>query len=72
MEHCYYLLLFDVVNISLVMSLLPIENEEQELQTEGGIPVCGANLSSPVMDTAYYIDEIHYKIGTRLYIENAD
>jgi hypothetical protein len=20
----------------------------------------------------YYIDEIHYKIGTRLYIENAD
>jgi hypothetical protein len=54
------------------MSLLPIENEEQELQTEGGIPVCGANLSSPVMDTAYYIDEIHYKIGTRLYIENAD
>jgi hypothetical protein len=57
------------------MSLLLIENEEEEeegLQTEGGIPVCGANLSSPVMDTVYYIDEIHYKIGTRLYIENAD
>jgi len=59
----------------LVMSLLLIENEEeeQELQTEGlGIPVCGANLSSPVLDTAHYIDEIHYKIGNRLYIENAD
>jgi hypothetical protein len=57
------------------MSLLLIENEEeeQELQTEGlGIPVCGANLSSPVVDTAHYIDEIHYKIGNRLYIENAD
>jgi hypothetical protein len=57
------------------MSLLLIENEEeeQELQTEGlGIPVCGANLSSPVLDTAHYIDEIHYKIGNRLYIENAD
>ena len=53
------------------MSLLPIENEEEELQTEG-IPVCGANLSSPVMDTAHHIDEIHYKIGNRLYIENAD
>ena len=57
------------------MSLLLIENEEeeQELQTEGlGIPVCGANLSSPVVHTAHYIDEIHYKIGNRLYIENAD
>jgi hypothetical protein len=57
------------------MSLLLIENEEEEeegLHTEGGIPVCGANLSSPVMDTVYYIDEINYKIGTRLYIENAD
>ena len=57
------------------MSLLVIENEEvaQELRTEGvGIPVCGANLSSPVIDTVQYIDEIHYKIGNRLYIENAD
>ena len=54
------------------MGLLLIE-EEGELQTEGGgIPVCGANLTSPVVDTAYYIDEIHYKIGNRLYIENAD
>jgi hypothetical protein len=54
-----------------VMGLLLIE--EEELQTEGGgIPVCGANLTSPVVDTAHYIDEIHYKIGNRLYIENAD
>ena len=53
------------------MSLLLIENEDQELHTEG-VPVCGANLTSPVMDTAYYIQEIHYKIGNRLYIENAD
>jgi hypothetical protein len=53
------------------MSLLLIENEDQELHTEG-VPVCSANLTSPVMDTAYYIQEIHYKIGNRLYIENAD
>jgi len=62
--------------IYTVMGLLLIEDEEEELQTEegggGGIPVCGANLTSPVVDTAYYIDEIHYKIGNRLYIENAD
>jgi hypothetical protein len=52
--------------------LLEGEEGEQELQLEQGIPVCGANLTSPVVDTAYYIDEIHYKIGNRLYIENAD
>ena len=54
------------------------EEKEHELQQEfqlveeSGIPVCGANLSSPVVDQANYIDEIHYKIGNRLYIENAD
>jgi hypothetical protein len=37
-----------------------------------GVPICGANLVSPVTDTTNFIGEIHYKIGTRLYIENAD
>jgi hypothetical protein len=45
---------------------------EQEIEEIEGVPVCGANLSSPVVDTAYYIDEIHYKIGNRMYVENAD
>jgi hypothetical protein len=49
------------------MSLLIEEEEVPE-----GVPVCGANLSSPVVDTAYYIDEVHYKIGNRMYVENAD
>ena len=49
------------------MSLLV---EEEELAE--GVPVCGANLSSPVVDTAYYIDEVHYRIGNRMFIENAD
>jgi hypothetical protein len=48
----------------------------QELQENGedaiGVPVCGANLSSPVYDRTNFIGEVHYKIGTRLYIENAD
>jgi hypothetical protein len=48
-----------------------LENERVE-QEEEGVPVCGGNLSSPVVDTVNYIGEIHYKIGTRLYIENAD
>ena len=47
----------------------------QELQKEEdviGVPVCGANLSSPVFDRTNFIGEVHYMIGTRLYIENAD
>jgi acetaldehyde dehydrogenase (acetylating) len=47
------------------------ENEEEE-EDIIGVPVCGGNLSSPVVDAVNYIGEIHYKIGTRLYIENAD
>jgi hypothetical protein len=50
------------------MSLL-VEEEEQQIE---GVPVCGANLSSPVVDAAYYIDEVHYRVGNRMYIENAD
>ena len=45
---------------------------EKEIEEIEGVPVCGANLSSPVVDTAYYIDEIHYKIGNRMYVENVD
>jgi hypothetical protein len=60
------------------MSSLVEEQEEEEEKEEAvavvveGVPVCGANFSSPVLDTVYYIDQIHYKIGNRLYIENAD
>jgi hypothetical protein len=56
--------------------LLEKEEEEEREQNsqlaEQGIPVCGSNLSSPVVDQAYYIDEIHYRIGNKVYIENAD
>jgi hypothetical protein len=48
-----------------------LEEIEQEVEVEG-IPVCGANYSTPVFDTAHYIEQIHYRIGTKLYIENAD
>jgi hypothetical protein len=48
------------------------ENELELEQDVEGVPVCGANLVSPVTDTANFIGELHYKIGTRLYIEHAD
>jgi hypothetical protein len=48
------------------------EEEQKQSLLVRGIPVCGANLSSPVVDQANYIDEIHYTIGDKVYIENAD
>jgi hypothetical protein len=46
--------------------------QEEQSQLDSGVPICGANLSSPVVDQANYINEIHYRIGNKLYIENAD
>lgn len=51
------------------MNTILEKQQEDDIQ---GVPVCGANFTSPVVDTAYYIDEIHYKIGNKTYIENAD
>jgi hypothetical protein len=61
----------DMYGESMESSLIQdqeLENEEDAI----GVPVCGANLSSPVFDRTNFIGEVHYKIGTRLYIENAD
>ncbi len=46
--------------------------EKEKLEEHVGVPICGANLSTPVIDTSNFIDEIHYQIGNKLYIENAD
>jgi hypothetical protein len=53
-------------------SILLEREEREQSQLEQGIPICGANLSSPVVHQANYIDEIHYRIGNRVYVENAD
>jgi hypothetical protein len=60
------------MSCSILLEKEEEEEYEQSQLAEQGIPVCGANLSSPVVDQAYYIDEIHYRIGNRVYIENAD
>ena len=60
------------MNSSILLEKGEEKKQEQQCQLEPGIPVCGANLSSPVVDQANYIDEIHYRIGNKLYIENAD
>jgi len=49
------------------MSIILTEEEQEELCE--GIPVCDTSLSTSVVDTARYIDEIHYKIGNRTYAD---
>jgi hypothetical protein len=57
----------------MMNNLIQKEEElQEEEQTIEGVPICAANLSTPVVGTEDYINEIHYKIGNRLYIENAD
>jgi hypothetical protein len=51
--------------------------EKQESKSElvrimEGIVVCGSNFTTPVTDRSQFIREVHYRIGDRLYIENAD
>jgi hypothetical protein len=57
---------------NLIQQLENQKEEEEEEEEVEGVPVCDANLVSPVTDTANFIGEVHYKIGTRLYIEHAD
>ena len=48
----------ETMDNSLIQEL---ENEEDVL----GVPVCGANLSSPVFDRTNFTREVHYRIGTQ-------
>ncbi len=54
------------------MSIIATEEQEQEEELIEGIAICDTSLSTPVVDRSVYIHEIHYKVGNRLYIENAD
>jgi hypothetical protein len=57
--------------IYLNTTLLKQEDEHKE-ESILGVPICGLNFSTPVVDKADYTGEIHYRIGDRMYIENAD
>lgn len=68
----FYIMLYKQYNVkdSSINDCMLVEQVESEEQL--GIPICGANLSTPVIDTSNFISEIHYQIGNKLYIENAD
>jgi hypothetical protein len=68
----YYLMSSIIFNMSLAIEKQEADQQEEREEQIQGIPVCGSNLSSPVVDQAYYIEEIHYRIGNMTYIENAD
>jgi hypothetical protein len=54
------------------MKTLTNQELKSKLEAIDGVPICGSNLSSVVTNRSDFIREIHYRIGDRLYIENAD
>jgi hypothetical protein len=54
------------------MVIIATQEEEQEEELFEEIAICDTSLATPVVNRSAYINEIHYKVGNRLYIENAD
>jgi hypothetical protein len=48
------------------------ETKSDLVEEINGIPICSSNLRTPVTNRTQFIGEIHYRIGDRLYIENAE
>lgn len=46
---------------SLIQQVEENREEEKEEDAVEGVPVCGANLVSPVTDTANFIRQVHYR-----------
>ena len=53
-------------------ALIKQKSQTKHGEESEGIPICASNLSSPIIDRTQFVSEVHYKIGNRLYIENAD
>ncbi|HEY5631319.1 MAG TPA: hypothetical protein VI278_04315 [Nitrososphaeraceae archaeon] len=47
-----------------------VEHEEREDVER--VPVCDEPYRPPLLNLAHHIDESHYKMENRMYIENAD
>ena len=47
------------------------ESESELIETEG-VPICGSNFTNPITNRSQFMNEIRYRIGDKLYIENAD
>lgn len=48
------------------------ESKIEHAEEIQGIPICGSNFATPVTEISRFITEIHYRIGDRLFVENAD
>jgi hypothetical protein len=57
--------------ITIMKNLTKQETETELVETEG-VPICGSNFTNPITNRSQFLREIHYRIGDKLYIENAD
>jgi hypothetical protein len=69
---------FIIYHLRLVSALQQQQQIQKEQQNKledifsFQVPVCGGNLKSPVDKVSDYIGEVTYRIGNRIYVENAD
>jgi hypothetical protein len=57
---------------SVMKTIEKQESKSELVRIMEGIAVCGSNFATPVTNRTQFIREVHYRIGDRLYIENAD
>jgi hypothetical protein len=57
---------------SVMKTIEKQESKSELVEGVDGIAVCGSNFATPVTNRTQFIREVHYRIGDRLYIENAD
>jgi hypothetical protein len=63
---------FIIQNGYTIMKNLIMQESETELVETEGVPICGSNFTNPITNRSQFLREIHYRIGDKLYIENAD
>jgi hypothetical protein len=56
---------------TIMKTKLELESERELVEIEG-VPICGSNFTSPITNRSQFMNEVHYRIGDKLYIENAD
>jgi len=60
------------IGYSVMKTIEKQESKSELVEGVDGIPICSSNLRTPVTNRTQFIREVHYRIGDRLYIENAD
>jgi hypothetical protein len=71
MVHLVQSLFIIQTGYTIMKTKLELESERELVEIEG-VPICGSNFTSPITNRSQFMNEVHYRIGDKFYIENAD